>query len=280
MFYMQYIKTYSNNGSQHWEMGYQSYNNKSLSNKFQIYNNDDYPRVIWATEAEFYIDSSDPANFDKLPSSGFYTWDLHAYKDDGSEYPLKWTTTNADPQPGKSVDCDVNVLGTTGTKITFPNNNGCDTSGYSRDWNSHCADYCGCNNNDGTAKVECDYCCHYDRLSSSCDRENGPTKTYQSSSSSSSSGSSSSFKECIDPYSRDYNTGCQSVGCNNADGTRKDKCDYCCAIIYDDPNVGYAYCDWKMPMTTSPTMNPQLQKHQLQRYHQHKSSPKHHHLKY
>lgn len=40
-----------------------------------------------------------------------------------------------------------------------------------------------------------------------------------------------SVNECPDGYSRDWNFGCQGYcGCNNENGSKKTKCDYCCKI--------------------------------------------------
>eukprot|EP01084_Bolivina_argentea_P167704 290997_1 len=173
-FYMQYIETYKN-GSQHWEMGYESYNNPKISSKLQVYREGHNPECFWATESEFYLNSSDPNNYSKLPSSYFYTWNLYAFTNmNNQSVKLNWTPHNSEAASGNRVNCSYPVLNGIGTRLIFgPYNNGCTTKGYSRDWNEACQSYCGCNNDDGTKKVQCDYCCF--NSNGSCKREAGPT---------------------------------------------------------------------------------------------------------
>ena len=174
LFYMQYIETYKN-GSQHWEMGWSSYNDPKTGSKFQVYREGGNVKSIWATEAEFYLNSSDPSNWNKLPASSFYVWDMFAFTDkNNASVKLEWTAHNGEPQPGNFVNCSLPVIeDPAGTILTFYNNDGCTTSGYSRAWNEACQSYCGCNNKDGTKKPECDYCCMVEN--GSCKRENGPS---------------------------------------------------------------------------------------------------------
>ena len=55
--------------------------------------------------------------------------------------------------------------------------------------------------------------------------------------------------ECPEGYSRNWNNDCQDVcGCNNADGTIKDVCEYCC-------KKGKWYCYRKQPKSKGNMMS-------------------------
>jgi len=173
-FYMQYIKTYTN-GSHLWEMGYNSYNYPSTRSTFYVYREGSYVSNIWATEAEFYLDPANETNYDKLPLSYYYTWNLSVITSDGKNYKLNWQT-HIGNENGNRVNCSFAVNNNNalfvGTQLIYPPyNNGC-SDGYSRKWNYACQTFCGCNNVDGTPKIECDYCCINDN---GCKRENGPS---------------------------------------------------------------------------------------------------------
>jgi len=212
-FWMQYLLTYSN-GSTQWEMGFQSYNYPETRNIFMVYRGPSAVTKIWATESEFYLNPADPSNQPKLPQSSFYIWDIKIFNKNGQQITQRWTPV-IDQPTGNHVECQwSNANGFNGTKLSFPPyNDGCNTAGFSRDWNYGCQSYCGCNNLDGTPKVTCDWCCAV--INDQCFRMNGPNSD-----------------GCTDGYSREWNYGCQSYcGCNNDDGTQKFQCDYCCAVI-------------------------------------------------
>eukprot|EP01059_Diplonema_ambulator_P017885 TRINITY_DN299_c0_g1_i5.p2 TRINITY_DN299_c0_g1~~TRINITY_DN299_c0_g1_i5.p2 ORF type:complete len:209 (+),score=51.58 TRINITY_DN299_c0_g1_i5:310-936(+) len=170
---MQWKETYAN-GSAHWEMGYQSYNQPETRSTFQVYHARPDVSCIWATEAEFYLTPQDDPS--KLPQSYYYTWDLKATDRNGREIPLHWQPHIGDPA-GMSIMCDVslsnNCRNFKATELSYiPYYDSC-PRGYSRAWNAQCAAECGCNNLDGTPKVTCDYCCM--RSANGCQRSNGPT---------------------------------------------------------------------------------------------------------
>ena len=94
-FSMQYLHAFGNSSSA-WQMAWSSAKTGRGSN-FTVYREMQPVRCLWATEAEFYLDSSDPRNYDKLPRDPFYTWDLKAELADGTPVPLQWTTHGDTP---------------------------------------------------------------------------------------------------------------------------------------------------------------------------------------
>ena len=153
------------------DMHWSAYNS-GKSSTFPVYREAHDPEMFWATEAEFYLDSSDPSNYDKLPQSPFYTWGLRAITAKGSALPLTWTT-HGDTQGDVRVNCSWSDGdgGHSGTQLAMPM--GSCPVGFSRKWDSGCNSYCGCSNADGTRKVSCDYCCQ--RTGSACHRAKGPS---------------------------------------------------------------------------------------------------------
>lgn len=80
-------------------------------------------RCLWATEAEFYLDSSDPANYAKLPRDPFYTWELRVDMADGTPVPLEWEA-HGDTPGDVRVDCNWRDGDDRfGTKLTMPTGN-------------------------------------------------------------------------------------------------------------------------------------------------------------
>jgi hypothetical protein len=84
---------------------------------FRVTDELDDPKCFWATEAEFYLNTTDPANYAKLPASTYHTWDLKALTEEGGSLPPAWTTHGAPASrfgppgtvsswgPRKSCDC-------------------------------------------------------------------------------------------------------------------------------------------------------------------------------
>ena len=87
---------------------------------FLVYREWQDPVVLWATEAEFYLDSSDPSNYPKLPQSDFYTWDLKATLASGAQIPLKWESYGNAGAGDIQVQCAWSSGARSGTKMTFP----------------------------------------------------------------------------------------------------------------------------------------------------------------
>jgi hypothetical protein len=85
-----------------------------------VYREEQDPVVLWATEAEFYLDSSDPSNYPKLPQSDFYTWDLKATLASGAQIPLKWKSYGNAGAGDIQVQCAWSSGARSGTKMTFP----------------------------------------------------------------------------------------------------------------------------------------------------------------
>jgi hypothetical protein len=166
---MQFVGT-ETNGSQKWNMNWSAYNS-GQSSTFPVVREEHDPATFWATEAEFYLDSSDPANYDKLPQSPFHTWDMRAVTASGAELDLVWTT-HGDTPGDVRVNCSWTDGdgGHRGTQLSMPNG-GC-PYGFSRAYDYGCNSYCGCTNADGTRKVSCDYCCQ--DTGSACHRARGP----------------------------------------------------------------------------------------------------------
>merc|ERR1739838_1219600 len=85
-FGMTYMNQTFENGSYLWEMSWRALEG-GQSSKFMVYWEKKPVMEIWASEAEIRFDHSDDktyiweldtSNFDKLPQSSFYTWDLQA----------------------------------------------------------------------------------------------------------------------------------------------------------------------------------------------------------
>jgi hypothetical protein len=116
---MQHMGTQPN-GTARWDMHWRKQDSLQMST-FPIYREMDDAVCFWATEAEFYLNSSDPSNYAKLPRSPFYTWDIKATTQDGASLPLPWTT-HGDTPGDVRVNCDWKN-GTkqhVGTSLTFP----------------------------------------------------------------------------------------------------------------------------------------------------------------
>jgi len=173
-FWQQYIETFAN-GSQWWIMGYHSLNQPNTTSTFNVYRVSQNVQSIWATSLQFYLNISDPANFQKLPRSYFYTWNLKITLSNGNLVTQNWF-----PSGGNSylLNCSYDTINNgvllKGTRIVYPPySDGCSVP-YSRTWNYGCSGYCGCNNEaDGTPKISCDYCCAI--INGYCYRESGPT---------------------------------------------------------------------------------------------------------
>lgn len=139
---------------------------------------------IWASEAEIRFDHSDDktyiweldtSNFDKLPQSSFYTWDLQATTASGTRYPLSFQPDTSDDYNIIKTDCDVTVGDwRSATRLTFPEGD-CHSQWYTRAYDYHCQSACGCVNSDGTRKIQCDYCCWLD--GHTCHKQQGPTSS-------------------------------------------------------------------------------------------------------
>lgn len=172
-FSMRYVKTFPN-ASRQWIMHWSALNS-GQSSSYVVNKEKRDAEVLWGTEAEFYLDSSDPANYDKLPQSSFYTWDILAVADDGSEIPVQWTT-NGDISGDLRVNCEwADAKGHNGTELKMPGPHSQCADGYSRTYDYGCNSFCGCTNKDGSPKVECDYCCS--ESGGTCHRQQGPSRT-------------------------------------------------------------------------------------------------------
>ena len=176
-FEMEYKSTFAANASHLWEMRWSALNG-GQSSSFLVYRELDAPLVLWGTEAEFYLNSSDPANYGKLPRSPFAVWDLYAERGaDGARLPLSWTAHGNAGAADIVANCSWTAGGVSDALLlTMPGAGAACSPGYSRAYDAGCNDYCGCTNKqDGSQKLLCDYCCSDD--GAACRRENGPSGT-------------------------------------------------------------------------------------------------------
>ena len=122
LFSMQFVKQEAN-GTEHWDMHWNVDGHPLRGSTFRVVDELDDPECFWATEAEFYLNTTDPANFAKLPASPYYTWDLKATTLEGDTLPLVWTT-HGDTPDGGDVRVNCSTAGpysqAAGTTLTFP----------------------------------------------------------------------------------------------------------------------------------------------------------------
>lgn len=123
LFSMQFVKKEPINGTEHWDMHWNVKGHPLRGSTFRVVNEQHDPACFWATEAEFYLNTTDPSNWAKLPASPYYTWDLKATTADGKDLPLIWTTHGDNPGGGDiRVNCSSagSFSMASGTTLKFP----------------------------------------------------------------------------------------------------------------------------------------------------------------